>query len=71
MPNVPVPSERSLTPVLPDFMDASMCYLPSGYPYYYGGNRLVAKPPSFMGFSLVIKCHCLLCGLLWLSLKFL
>ncbi|XP_038987803.1 YTH domain-containing protein ECT4-like [Phoenix dactylifera] len=37
VPNVPIPSERSLTPILPDFMDPSMCYLPSGYPYYYGG----------------------------------
>ncbi|XP_072977493.1 YTH domain-containing protein ECT4-like [Typha angustifolia] len=38
--NMPIPSERSLTPVLPDFMDPTMCYLPNGYPstaYYYGG----------------------------------
>ncbi|KAK8506337.1 hypothetical protein V6N12_034073 [Hibiscus sabdariffa] len=32
--------ERSTTPLLPpDFMDPTMCYIPSGYPsaYYYGG----------------------------------
>ncbi|XP_022872938.1 uncharacterized protein LOC111391890 [Olea europaea var. sylvestris] len=32
--------EGSLTPILPDFIDPSMCYLPNGYPstaYYYGG----------------------------------
>ncbi|XP_061363474.1 YTH domain-containing protein ECT4-like isoform X2 [Gastrolobium bilobum] len=34
------PYERSVTPVLQDFIDPSMCYLPNGYPstaYYYGG----------------------------------
>ncbi|XP_021625226.1 YTH domain-containing protein ECT4 isoform X2 [Manihot esculenta] len=34
-------SERSVTPFLPDLMDPTMCYLPSGYPspaYYYGYN---------------------------------
>lgn len=34
-------SERSVTPLLPDFMDPSICYVPNGYPstaYYYGGN---------------------------------
>lgn len=33
-------SERSVTPLLPDFMDPSVCYVPNGYPstaYYYGG----------------------------------
>ncbi|XP_065865134.1 YTH domain-containing protein ECT2 [Euphorbia lathyris] len=33
------PSERSLTPFLPDIMDPTLCYLPNGYPspaYYYG-----------------------------------
>ncbi|GMI74236.1 evolutionarily conserved C-terminal region 2 [Hibiscus trionum] len=38
--NTQVPSfERSATPLLPDFMDPTMCYIPSGYPsaYYYGG----------------------------------
>lgn len=32
-------SERATTPLLPDFMDPSMCYLPNGYAspaYYYG-----------------------------------
>lgn len=32
--------DRSLTPLLPDFMDPAMCYLPNGYAstaYYYGG----------------------------------
>ncbi|XP_078441852.1 YTH domain-containing protein ECT4-like [Wolffia australiana] len=32
-------SDRSMTPLLQDFMDPSMCYLPNGYPsptYYYG-----------------------------------
>nr|DAD42064.1 TPA_asm: hypothetical protein HUJ06_000294 [Nelumbo nucifera] len=40
-PNGPVQScERSTTPLLQDFMDPSMCYLPNGYAstaYYYGG----------------------------------
>ncbi|PNY08947.1 cipk1 interacting protein ect2 [Trifolium pratense] len=37
--NGQIPSyERSITPVLQDFMDPTMCYLPNGYPsYYYGG----------------------------------
>ncbi|XP_058068462.1 uncharacterized protein LOC131217543 [Magnolia sinica] len=33
-------SERSMTPLLQDSMDLSMCYLPNGYPsanYCYGG----------------------------------
>ncbi|XP_015571291.1 YTH domain-containing protein ECT4 isoform X2 [Ricinus communis] len=33
------PTERSLTPFLPDLMDPTVCYLPNGYPspaYYYG-----------------------------------
>ncbi|KAG0468727.1 hypothetical protein HPP92_018055 [Vanilla planifolia] len=33
-------SERSLTPVLPEFMDHNLCYLSNGYPstaFYYGG----------------------------------
>ncbi|CAI9768674.1 unnamed protein product [Fraxinus pennsylvanica] len=32
--------DGSLTPILPDLVDQSMCYLPNGYPstaYYYGG----------------------------------
>ncbi|XP_016579321.1 YTH domain-containing protein ECT4 isoform X2 [Capsicum annuum] len=31
--------DRSVTPVLPDFMDPTLCYVPNGYPstaYYYG-----------------------------------
>ncbi|KAK8615237.1 hypothetical protein V6N13_069015 [Hibiscus sabdariffa] len=38
--NTQVPSfERSATPLLPDFVDPTMCYVPSSYPsaYYYGG----------------------------------
>ncbi|XWS52378.1 hypothetical protein CRYUN_Cryun11dG0064600 [Craigia yunnanensis] len=38
--NTQMPSfERSVTPLLPDFMDPIVCYLPNGYPsaYYYGG----------------------------------
>ncbi|KAJ6713525.1 YTH YT521-B HOMOLOGY DOMAIN-CONTAINING [Salix purpurea] len=32
------PSDRSVTPVLSNFMDPTVCYLPNGYPsYYYGG----------------------------------
>ncbi|KAK4779587.1 hypothetical protein SAY87_015693 [Trapa incisa] len=34
------PYERSLTPVLHDFTDPTMCYIPNGYPssaYYFGG----------------------------------
>ncbi|XP_022754373.1 uncharacterized protein LOC111302799 isoform X2 [Durio zibethinus] len=37
--NTQIPSfERSATPLLPDFMDPTVCYLPSGYPsaFYYG-----------------------------------
>ncbi|KAK3030499.1 hypothetical protein RJ639_038805, partial [Escallonia herrerae] len=33
--------DRSVTPLLPDFMDPSMCYLPNAYPstaYYYGAG---------------------------------
>ncbi|XP_042446136.1 YTH domain-containing protein ECT4-like isoform X1 [Zingiber officinale] len=36
----PIPTyERSFTPLLQDHKDASMCYLPNGFPssYYYGG----------------------------------
>lgn len=40
--NGQIPSfERSVTPLLPDFMDPSMCYVPNGYPptaYYYGSK---------------------------------
>ncbi|XP_042430000.1 YTH domain-containing protein ECT4-like isoform X2 [Zingiber officinale] len=39
-PIAPIPAyERSLTPLLQDHMDASMCYLPNGYnsSLYYGG----------------------------------
>ncbi|KAI3461911.1 hypothetical protein Pfo_018574 [Paulownia fortunei] len=35
-----IPSDRSVTPLLPDFMDPTVCYLPNGYPstaYYYSG----------------------------------
>ncbi|KAJ4724010.1 evolutionarily conserved C-terminal region 2 [Melia azedarach] len=38
--NGQIPSERSGTPFLNDFMDPNMCYVPNGYPstaYYYGG----------------------------------
>ncbi|XP_027348504.1 YTH domain-containing protein ECT4-like [Abrus precatorius] len=39
--NGQIPSyDRSVTPVLQDFIDPTMCYLPNGYPstaYYYGG----------------------------------
>ncbi|KAJ8630757.1 hypothetical protein MRB53_024080 [Persea americana] len=37
--NVPIAScERSTPPLLPDYMDPNMCYLPNGYAsYYYGG----------------------------------
>ena len=32
------PSDRSVTPVLSNFMDPTVCYLPNGYQsYYYGG----------------------------------
>lgn len=32
--------DRSVTPLIPDFMDPTVCYLPNGYPsaYYYGGK---------------------------------
>nr|XP_009411291.1 PREDICTED: uncharacterized protein LOC103993077 isoform X1 [Musa acuminata subsp. malaccensis] len=46
-PNMPIQSERSLTPLLPDFVDPSMCYVPGGYAspaYFYGGyDRAVNK----------------------------
>ncbi|PPS14591.1 hypothetical protein GOBAR_AA05970 [Gossypium barbadense] len=38
--NTQIPTfDRSTTPLLQDFMDPTMCYIPSGYPsaYYYGG----------------------------------
>ncbi|KAF7807758.1 YTH domain-containing protein ECT4-like isoform X1 [Senna tora] len=39
--NGQIPScERSVTPLLQDFIDPTMCYLPNGYPstaFYYGG----------------------------------
>ncbi|KAB2015368.1 hypothetical protein E1A91_D08G020500v1 [Gossypium mustelinum] len=38
--NTQIPTfDRSTTPLLQDFMDPNMCYIPSGYPsaYYYGG----------------------------------
>ncbi|KAL9459023.1 hypothetical protein AB3S75_007838 [Citrus x aurantiifolia] len=38
--NGQIPSERSGTPFLNDFMDPNMCYVPNGYPstaFYYGG----------------------------------
>ncbi|KAJ8460693.1 hypothetical protein OPV22_033619 [Ensete ventricosum] len=46
-PNMPIQSERLLTPLLPDFVDPSMCYVPGGYAspaYFYGGyDRAVNK----------------------------
>ncbi|KAK9169478.1 hypothetical protein Syun_001618 [Stephania yunnanensis] len=30
------PADRSTTPILPDFTDPTMCYLPGAYSYYYG-----------------------------------
>ncbi|KZV25689.1 hypothetical protein F511_04750 [Dorcoceras hygrometricum] len=35
-----IQSDRSISPLIPDFMDPTMCYLPNGYPspaYYYSG----------------------------------
>lgn len=44
--NGQIPSlERSVTPLLQDFMDPSMCFVPNGYPstaYYYGGTMICA-----------------------------
>ncbi|XP_057953259.1 YTH domain-containing protein ECT2-like [Malania oleifera] len=40
------PYERSMTPLLQDFMDPSMCYLPNAYTstaYYYGGYEGAAN----------------------------
>ncbi|XP_070047991.1 YTH domain-containing protein ECT2-like [Nicotiana tomentosiformis] len=31
------PVDRSVTPLLPDFMDPTLCYVPNGYPSYYYG----------------------------------
>ncbi|KAL6511538.1 hypothetical protein OROMI_034701 [Orobanche minor] len=35
-----IQSDRSITPILPDFMDPTICYVPNGYPsaYYYSGS---------------------------------
>ncbi|KAL6500061.1 hypothetical protein OROGR_027971 [Orobanche gracilis] len=35
-----IQSDRTVTPILPDFMDPTICYVPSGYPsaYYYSGG---------------------------------
>lgn len=42
--NGQIPSfERSVTPLLPDFMDPSVCYVPNGYPpaaFFYGSKLL-------------------------------
>ncbi|RRT44282.1 hypothetical protein B296_00055818 [Ensete ventricosum] len=53
-PNMPIQSERSLTPLLPDFVDPSMCYVPGGYAspaYFYGGSvfimSLVLHSPGY------------------------
>ncbi|KMZ63795.1 hypothetical protein ZOSMA_39G00650 [Zostera marina] len=39
--NPPIqPYDRSLTPLIPDYIDPTLCYLPNGYaphPYYYSG----------------------------------
>ncbi|KAJ8513049.1 hypothetical protein OPV22_003483 [Ensete ventricosum] len=40
LPIAPIPTcKRSLTPLLQEHVDASMCYFPNGYtsPFYYGG----------------------------------
>lgn len=36
--SVAIPPERSITPVLQDFMDPNLFYLPA---YYYGGEELM------------------------------
>lgn len=41
--------DRSITPVIPDLMDPTMCYLQNGYPYYYGGMFV---PRMFGNFQL-------------------
>lgn len=35
-----IPSERSGTPFLNDFVDPNVCFVPNGYPstFYYGGK---------------------------------
>ena len=33
--------ERSVTPLLQEFMDPSVCYVPNGYSSYYYGGKLV------------------------------
>ena len=37
--------ERSMTPLLQDFMDPSMYYFPNSYPYFYG-SKLFSLSPS-------------------------
>lgn len=56
--NGQIPSyDRSITPVLQDFIDPTMCYLPNGYPstaYYYGGE-FMDKYCSMMTLFPIIK----------------
>jgi len=40
-------NDRCITPVIPDIMDPSLCYLPNSYQhaaYYYGGKQ--TPPPK-------------------------
>ncbi|VFQ60016.1 unnamed protein product [Cuscuta campestris] len=37
------PGERSLTPLIPDYLDPAVCYLPNAYPYYYTGYEGTAN----------------------------
>ncbi|XP_050139256.1 uncharacterized protein LOC126615481 [Malus sylvestris] len=55
--NGQITSERSATPLLPDFMDSSKCYLHNYYlsaAYYYGVKRQSSAPSFTSTFSLFI-----------------
>ena len=36
--------DRSMTPLLQDFVDPSMYYFPNSYPYYYGSKLFSLSP---------------------------
>ncbi|XP_047330601.1 YTH domain-containing protein ECT2-like [Impatiens glandulifera] len=46
------PYERSVTPLLHDYVDPNMLYLPNAYPYYYGGNEWDYRFPNKDGFEM-------------------
>lgn len=62
------PYERSLTPILPDFRDPALCYVPNGYspaPFYYGGKLFGERCGTFSKSGLRIKSQNI-----WFSMAF-